>query len=237
MLTRLAPALALAALGVATGCGDPGGLSPVDLGEPGDPVACDASAPATRTASCVLSVAYGPGAGFGQDRFPDVVFGPPQGGGPRKGGTDVLSLGAGGHIALGFGGGVIVDGPGPDFIVFENAFDIPTKAHPEGDPAKPFAELGVVAVSDDGETWRSFACAGGAYPFTGCAGWHAVDSSPDDGISPFDPAVAGGDAFDLATIGLAHARFVRVTDRDGRGSGGMAGFDLDAVAVVNLGAP
>ena len=172
------------------------------------------------------------------EAYPAIVFGPPHGAGARRGSTDVLSLGKGGRIALGFGGGAIVDGPGADFIVFENPFYyVPTKEHPEGDPARPFKELGEVAVSEDGATWHSFPCARDAYPFEGCAGWHAVFSSPEDGVSAYDPSVAGGDAFDLADIGVEHARFVRVTDLSRLGAGGSAGFDLDAVAVVHQPAP
>jgi hypothetical protein len=232
MLRRLAPVLASAALAATPGCGDPGGISPVDVAAP--EAACDPSAPPTRTASCVLDVDLGPGAGHGLERYPEVVFGPPVGGGARQGSLDVLSLGKGGRITLGFGGGAIVDAPGPDFIVFENAFYYArTEEHPDGDPARPFAELGEVAVSDDGVTWRAFPCARDAWPFDGCAGWRAVFSSPDDGVSPFDPDAAGGDAFDLAQIGVEHARFVRITDLSHAGAADNAGFDLDAVAVVH----
>lgn len=225
--------LLAASIVVATGCGDSGGINPVDL-EPG----CDATAPATRTASCVLALHLGEDGGFGMDRFPEVVFGPPRGGGARAGSLDVLSLGRGGSIALGFGGGDIVDGPGPDFIVFENAFYyVRTKEHPEGDPSRPWNELATVSVSDDGVTWNAFPCSQKAYPFDGCAGWHAVFSSPDSGISPFDPGNAGGDAFDLATLGLERARFVRVEDVSFVGGPDTAGFDLDAIAVVHANAP
>ena len=149
-----------------------------------------------------------------------------------------ISLGKGGSIALGFGGGAIVDGPGPDFLVFENAFYyVRTADHPEGDPTRPWKELGEVAVSEDGTSWRSFPCSKDAYPFEGCAGWHAVLSSPDDGVSPFDPVVAGGEAFDLADVGLPRARFVRVTDASKVGASDTAGFDLDAVAIVNEAPP
>jgi hypothetical protein len=48
-------------------------------------------------------------------------------------------------------------------------------------------------------------------------------------IDPTDPATAGGDPFDLADLGLAAARYVRVTDRPGDG----AVFDLDAVSIVH----
>ena len=70
----------------------------------------------------VVDVVFGDNAGFGQEEFPEIVFGPPDGRGNSSGSLDVLSLGAGGEIVLGFGDRAIVDGPGPDFIVFENSF-------------------------------------------------------------------------------------------------------------------
>jgi hypothetical protein len=55
-------------------------------------------------------------------------------------------------------------------------------------------------------------------------------------IDPTDPAVAGGDAYDLADIGVASARYVRITDRPDLT--GMAGvYDLDAVAIVHPACP
>jgi hypothetical protein len=147
------------------------------------------------------------------------------------GSTDVLSLGGGGEISFGFGSNAIVDGPGADFIVFENPFD------KGGDPMAPYAEPGVVSVSEDGVTWVDFPCHKDAYPYTGCAGWHPVLSNPDNGLSPFDPAVAGGDPFDLADLGLARARFVRVRDVSFVGGGTTEGFDLDAAAIVHAEVP
>jgi hypothetical protein len=53
-------------------------------------------------------------------------------------------------------------------------------------------------------------------------------------VDPTDPAVAGGDAFDLAEVGLPRARFVRIRDGGTSDYAGVSGgFDLDAVAVVN----
>ena len=55
-------------------------------------------------------------------------------------------------------------------------------------------------------------------------------------VDPTDPLVAGGDAFDLAEIGVAEARFVRITDSgyNALGYGGeTGGFDLDAVGAAN----
>jgi hypothetical protein len=153
------------------------------------------------------------------------VLGPPKGTGSAQGSTtDVASLGNGGSITLAFDENAIVDGQGADFIVFENAFNV------SGNPNNPYAELGTVAVSNDGTTWTSFPCTATAYPYDGCAGWHPVYANADTNtIDPTDPTVAGGDAFDLAAIGASTARFVRITDRADLATI----FDLDAVAIVH----
>jgi hypothetical protein len=178
-------------------------------------------------------VSYSPGqcAGFGQTSMPDIVLGPPQGTGDVRGSLDVVSLGNGGEIVLSFEPAVIVDGPGTDFIVFENPFFI------GGDPHNPYAEPGEVSVSDDGETWTPFPCTATAYPYGSCAGWHPVYASGPD----FDPASAGGDAFDLAAVGVSRARFVRIRDKTAQRCTSQGpttnGFDLDAIAVLNSGTP
>ena len=156
------------------------------------------------------------------------MLGPPVGGGATHGGTDVVSLGSGGTIVLELDEAGIVDGDGPDLIVFENAFLV------GDDPTLPYAEPAAVAVSEDGTSWTEFPCRSDAYPYDGCAGWRPVLSSPENGIDPTDPALAGGDAFDLADVGVAHARFVRIRDLGlGLPAPPSAGFDLDAVASVH----
>ena len=139
---------------------------------------------------------------------------------------DVLSLGVGGQIVLSFGDRMIVDGPGPDLVVFENPFLI------GGDPDAPFAELAEVAVSEDGESWHRFVCepGGDVERWPGCAGWRLT--------AQFDPCAptadtTGGDPFDLAELGLSRARYVRITDLSADGEAPSAGFDLDAVAILN----
>jgi hypothetical protein len=135
-----------------------------------------------------------------------------------------VSLGNGGSVTLAFERTVIVDAPGPDFTVFENAFQV------DGDPERLFAELASVEVSEDLSTWAAFPCVASAAPYGSCAGWHPVHATSE--ADALEPAVSGGDAFDLAAIGVARARFVRVTDRpDLTGIAGV--FDLDAVAVLN----
>ena len=215
--------------------------APIDGGVPPTP---DAAIPdgdagglaADRFVTTVVSFTPGPCAGFGEAGMPGIVEGPPQGGGAMKGSLDVVSLGVAGEIVLAFTPNAIVDGPGADFIVFENAFDI------GGDPAKPYAEPGEVSVSDDGATWATYPCTATSYPYGQCAGWHAVDSAPGNGISPVDPGAAGGEAYDLADVGLTHARYVRIRDRSGQtcpdaGGSNADGFDLDAIAIVNAEIP
>lgn len=176
----------------------------------------------------VVSFDPGENAGFGQDLFPSIVYGPPLGGGLSQGSVDVLSLGIGGALVLSFGNLRIVDGPGPDFTVFENPFSITDTV--------TYAEPGAVAVSSDGETWIPFPCDLSAYPYAGCAGVLPVTSHPDNGISPLDPTQSGGDLFDLSTLGVEEARYVRITDSGLVGTTSTApaaGFDLDAVALLN----
>jgi len=143
------------------------------------------------------------------------------------GSTDVVSLGNGGSVVVEFAGNAIVDGPGADFIVFENAFGV------NCDPNNVFAELGTVAVSDDGTHFTEFPCTAKKPPYGECSGWHVVNANPDvNQIDPTDPAVAGGDPYDLADVGVTSARYVRITDRPDLT--GMAGvYDLDAVAIVH----
>ncbi|MFP2956893.1 cell surface protein [Myxococcus sp. 1LA] len=229
---RFAWGTALAALLGTTACGD--GSSSADEDDAGQP---DGSTPLEPDAGLwpedpyadeVVLFEPGDSAGFGQDRFPDVVLGPPSGLGSDNGSLDVLSLGRGGKIELRFTDIAVVDGPGVDLLVFENAFLVPG--------GTTYSERGIVSVSDDGVTWHEFPCAttdaAGGYP--GCAGVTPVYANPANGISATDPAVAGGDGFDLATVGLSRARYVRIVDAGNNRYGGTSGgFDLDAVAVVN----
>jgi hypothetical protein len=186
--------------------------------------------------------------GFGQASMPAIVEGPPVGGGTDHGSTDVVSLGSGGSIVVSFAPNAIVDGPGADFIVFENPFWI------GGDPNDPYAEPGEVSVSDDGVSWSAFACTptldpqagdgtGVAGPYGSCGGWQVVYSNAENAISPVDPSVAGGLALDLATVGLTHARYVKIVDlthEDCPEAGprpNTNGFDLDAVAIIHAELP
>jgi hypothetical protein len=140
----------------------------------------------------------------------------------------VVSLGDGGSVTVEFAGNFIVDDEGVDFIVFENPFLI------GGDPQNPYAELGEVSVSQDGEEWSTFPCVARSFPYGACAGWHPVLDAAKDEAQARDPSRAGGDPYDLADVGISWVRYVRITDvvDDAEQT-----FDLDAVAIVHAGCP
>lgn len=194
------------------------------------PAATD-GAPDDPFADCVDEL-LPEGAGFGQDQLPDIVLGPPEAGPAGAGGTDVVSLGCGGQITLYFAGPGVPDGPGPDLLVFENAFAVGEST---------FAEPARVLVSDDGEDWRAFPCDLEDEALRGCAGVTPVLAGSASDVDPTDPERAGGDAFDLAALGLSRARYVRLIDLGDLYvdpgapwcSGPSAGFDLDALAAVH----
>jgi hypothetical protein len=181
----------------------------------------------------VVSYTAGTNGGFNQDLLPDIVLGAPRGLGTSAGSLDVVSLGDGGSITLAFTDNQIVDGPGPDFTVFENPFNSPGLGI--------FTEVGVVAASADGVNFVEFPH---GQDLSGLAGRTPVYANADTNtIDPRDPAVSGGDQFDLATIGLANARYLRITDPgaaiDDVGNHfptpgpGKSGFDLDAVVAIH----
>jgi hypothetical protein len=176
---------------------------------------------------------YNAGEGGTENLLPSVVLGAPYGLGAGAGSLDVVSLGNGGSITLAFTDNRIVDGPGPDFTVFENPFNSPGLGI--------FTEVGVVAASVDGVNFVEFPH---GQDLSGLAGRTPVYANADtNDIDPRDPAVSGGDQFDLATIGLASARYLRITDPgvsiDDVGNHfptpgvGKSGFDLDAVVAIH----
>lgn len=174
---------------------------------------------------------------FNQVLLPGVVLGPPQGGGLTSGSLDVVSLGAasvddpgsapyGGSIILGFDDNVVVDGPGADFTVFENAFYY-LNSLGQADPETRVMEPAIVSVSQDGATWHSFpfdfsprydaktSALNLKHPYVYNRGFAGVNPVISNGINvdATDPAVSGGDSFDLADLkvpGLDWIRFVRL---------------------------
>jgi len=187
---------------------------------------------------------------------PVLVLGPPRGGGLDRGSTHVVSLGdrtgpsgasgpgPGGTLTLGFSGKLVVDGPGPDIVVFENAFQVAGGGR--------FCEAALVQVSQDGLTWYTFPWAvnesyGVNDPrrYSGLAGVEPVLArfDPEDPLYPpirANDLAAGGDRFDLASLGLKWIRYVRIVDGGGLLKDSASapffserGADIDACAALN----
>lgn len=166
------------------------------------------------------AVHYGEGAGFGQSFYPENILGPPcpdaSPTSPAHTEDELLTLGKDGWIVIQFTDNIVVNGPGPDFTVFENVMETPSGY---------FRELAFVEVSQDGELWTMFPWNGET--FEGLAGvW------PTTGEDPTNPEVSGGDQFDLDDVGLDWISWIRITDcGDSVQDGGL--FDLDAVAAIH----
>ena len=156
---------------------------------------------------------------------------------------DVVVLGDGGSITLTFDR-PIINGEGADFAVFENSFN------------DTFLEIGTVEVSSDGEHFVAFDNYYLGTEKIGSTGGH--DARLIWGFAgKFKQGV--GNMFDLAdlagkpevadgTLNLNAISYVKIVDVIGDGSqldsigdpvydpyptSGSAGFDLDAIAVIN----
>ncbi len=169
-------------------------------------------APPPELADRVLSAPGATGEGFGDSqRAVNGVYG----GGPTQGSTDVFRLAIDGEAAsltLEWSAGSLVDEPGVDLVVYENPFD-----HPAG----RFMDPVVVEVSADGQAWIAFphdylaadeaVWSSEPSDWVGFAGVTPVNLNEDSNQSdPLDPAVSGGDGFDLADVGLSAACCVRL---------------------------
>ena len=168
--------------------------------------------------------------GQGPTFFPKNIFGIPDeratASVPTTDPRALCSIGLDGTMVIGFRDVIVVDGPGPDFTVFENVF-----TYADG---KRFVEPARVDVSRDGIVWTSF-------PFDsttlqGCAGVTPTMGDAD----PFDPNVSGGDQFDLASISVDSIRWIRLVDvsrivLENRlhplHDPSVTGFDLDAIVT------
>lgn len=153
-----------------------------------------------------------PGAGDIPFRDPELAINGVRGSGVSQGGLDVFSLGVtatpasaqDNYITLAWSGRTVIDGPGTDFVVFENALAIePGVRH--------FIEAAVIELSRDGQSWVAM-----PYDYlnadetvysddpglwSGFAGVQPVLLHEEDNpVDAFDPALAGGDHFDLAAL-------------------------------------
>lgn len=185
----------------------------------------------------VIDFRPGEGQNTGQsdEYFPENIFGRPsenarenfQAALP----SEVCSIGFGGEIIVAFEGYTIMNGPGPDFVVFENAFLNPVTK-------RIFAEPAVVSVSRDGVNFIEFEY--DPATLDGCAGVTPTHGDRD----PFDPEVSGGDKFDLDDLGLQSVKYIKIKDISRMVKDNpdhkyydpiITGFDLDAVVGLNLG--
>jgi hypothetical protein len=169
----------------------------------------------------------------------DLILGGPRGKGEDQGSSHVLSLGTSGIVTVAFDV-TIINGPGKDFIIFENPFSILDQY---GEPTgMVFAELVYIEVSTDGINFARFPSTSitadpvssyqGIYPenVTNLAGVHPVYANVDNNdLDPFDPDEAGGDAFDLedlcnhplvqnGLVDLHDINYLRIIDILGDGS-------------------
>jgi hypothetical protein len=184
-------------------------------------------------ADTAVSVRWGTGQDFGRMRFPANVLGLPDTAAradrPSASPQQVCSLGMGGEIVLAWRNAVLVNRPGADFTIFENAF---TRFD-----GRVFAEPATVAVSRDGVRFVAFPF--DSLTLRGCAG-----RTPTNGnASPFNAALSGGDSFDLAEIGMDSVRFIKISDISAFVLSNtqhpfwdptITGFDLDAVVGLSL---
>ncbi len=181
--------------------------------------------------------------------------------------TDTVSLGAsatnGGSITVTFEDNIITNGPGPDFTVFENPFINYSNAIQAGDT---FIEPAILSVSQDGITFHTFPfdyiphylddgiTQNTESPYAYATGFAGITptSRQIGSLDPTNPAISGGDQFDLATLGLEWIRYIRITatgdnrltDINGDSVRHTAktnalsgettsGFDLDAVTAIH----
>lgn len=178
----------------------------------------------------IIAIDYGTYAGFGQTYLPDNILGPPAGRGDfasQSGQNELISLGDGGSVTVKMGR-TILNGPGVDFIIYENVY------YWGANPDDAYTEAAVVDVSPDGQSWVrfpfDFVIDGPVGPhgvpdtvpenFVGFAGVQPSygncdpngDGQFDDMIDPLDFEVSGGDGFDLEDVGLSEAAYIRITD-------------------------
>ena len=181
----------------------------------------------------VYAVRWGTGQDFGREFFSQNIMGFPDTNARADGGSvnprQICSLGMNGEIIVGWKHALLVNRPGIDFTVFENAF-----LKFDG---KPFAEPARIAVSKDGRTFVEFPF--DSLTLRGCAGITPVNGDK----SPCTPQESGGDGFDLSDIGMDSIRFIRIRDitpwLSARSSHPLwdptlSGFDLDAVVGLHL---
>ena len=152
---------------------------------------------------------------------------------PANSREDIEAIGLSGEIIVGFNERVLLNGPGADFIIFENAFVNPVNNG-------IFAEPAIISVSKDGINFIEF-----PYDKTTLKGLAGLTPTYGD-KDPFNPDISGGDAFDLDDLGLDFIKFIKIKDTTLIVAGLpkshkywnpeflLSGFDLDAIVGLYL---
>ena len=169
--------------------------------------------------------------GQSEEYFPENIFGFPSKiaspATPESTPEEILSLGLGGEIIVRIKDAAIKNGPGYDFVIYENAFNNPLNGLIYAEPAK-------VSVSINGIDFFEF-------PYdeddlSGCAG-----TKPTIGADNYDPDKYGGNKFDLEELGLKEVQYIKITDiteiiKDDPDHDyydpTLTGFDLDALVAL-----
>lgn len=178
---------------------------------------------------------------------------------PAFGSSEMVSIGEGGSLTLGFASPILNNPANPfgvDFLVFGNAGFIDV-AYPNGQVsgnAASFSNPGVIEVSADGLNWfvvKDAQADTAAFPALGYLDLDGPYSSKpgrmlSDFRKPVDPSLdvagmtyaqlvaayegsGGGVGVDLNWVGLEEINFVRITNPIGSGVGTV---EVDAVTVV-----
>lgn len=220
------------ALATVWACAAHAGPFPPAAGQPGSTAISQNSTSFIGWATGYLD--YQPGGNVDAEwRTPAKALGPAVGDA-----FDIVTLGDGGRITLTFDA-PIVDGPGADFAVFENAFD------------DSFLELAWVEVSSDNVNYFRFP--GISLTANPVPGFGTIDPTNIDGFAgkyrqgfgtPFDLNLLRN----VPGLDVNAVRYVRIVDITGDGSVrdaigqpvydpyptvGSGGFDLDAVGVIH----
>lgn len=184
----------------------------------------------------VYSFKPGTGQNLGQDTayFPKNIFGLPYLEAdslvPANGQEDVLSLGMGGEIILGFKNKVLLDVSGDDFFIYENVLKNPlTDAL--------FKEPAIISVSQDGTNYYTFLY--DSLSLDGCAGTKPTLTKGKD----YNPYTCGGNGFDFKKLGLDYIKYIKIKDfteyiakipNHPNYDPILSGFDLDAIVGIKL---
>ncbi len=182
----------------------------------------------------VIYYKFGNSQTFGQNSpyFPKNILGLPDTSAkwniPSSDPEKICSIGIDGEIILGFISNPIVNKDGPDFIVYENAFEMWN--------GKIFVEPAEIYVSKDNIMYYKFPL--DTFTLVGCAGL-----TPTIGNKILsDPLNSGGDKFDLSVVGIDTVLYVKIKDVSNiilnnknhpYYNALISGFDLDGVIGLN----